>query len=411
MNPKIHLFFYTLLCAGSLLYLSGCAKGNEEEKTPYISSVTSLSATVNETITITGGNFSSLADSSGCIIVYFPGATACAAVINDNTLEIQVPFNAGSGPVCINYKGNRICSSQSFTYIPGNPGPNTYMRLADCPSNQVTVMVAAGNTLLAGFTNWWKYDIASNTWASMTGPAENVIRATSFTINGKAYIFGGSLVAGPLSNRLQSYDPATGTWTFKTPMPAGARKDACAFVWNNKAYIVGGTDSDVPQNNTVGNQLWEYDPATNSWLRKADLPFGAADGAYAMRVGTKFYVPINVSLGAQEYDPAINTWRHLTVGYLPLNAAPYTDRDFALGYTIGGGSGGLATGLVRRWAINFTGNELMGEDYAQPPPGGYTNIFKPFYAVVNNELYYGLGYFNLNGGVVVQGPQLWRYRY
>lgn len=388
----------------------GCSKPNEENTPPVVNGFTPLAGSTNTTIYITGKNFTSLADSSGCIKVFFQNKQACAYVKNSDTLELLVPFEAGDGPVCVMYNGTKYCTTQSFNYLPGNPESNTFMRLADCPSsptNQVAVMAATDNFIIAGFINWWKYDIDKNSWSAMPAPTDKQTRVASFTYNGKAWLFGG--VNAGFSNRLQVYDPATNSWSFKAPMPSTPRADAVAFVWNNKVYIAGGTDTYSLGMNSVYNQLWQYDPVADSWQRKADLPVGAGEGSYALRLGSKFYIPASMSY-VQEYDPQTDTWVQFpTTAYLPMYSAPYSDRDFALGYTVGGVMGYYGTGEIKRHAINYTGNHFFTETYAQPP-GGYPTAGWPLYAVVNNELYYGISFQTVNG-VQVRDNQLWRYRY
>lgn len=406
----INIFCSVFSC--SLLLLCACNKPGEEEKAlPIITAINPASGGVNTTIYITGQGLSSLKDSAGCIPLYFQNKQACAVVRNDDTLEVTVPFDAGDGPLCIDYRGKRYCTSQSFNYLPGNPSPNSFMRLADCPStatNQVAAMGATNDAIIAGFINWWKYDIDKNTWAVMPSPADKLTRMASFTFNGKAYFFGG-YNAG-FSNRLQCYDGATNTWSFKAPMPSTPRADASAFVWNNKVYIAGGADSYTYGMNTVYRQLWQYDPVSDSWQRKTDLPQGAIEGAYALRIGARFYIP-TAGNGVQEYDPQTDTWTQFgATENLPLYAAPFSDRDFALGYTVGGSVGSYGTGTVNRYAINYTGNHFFVEAYGQPPANGYVTAGAPFCAVVNNELYYGMAYQNVNG-VQARDNQLWRYRY
>lgn len=394
-----------------IVCITACNKGDSNKNPPTITNVTPLQAGNQATITITGSGFSTLADSAGCIKVYFQNKQVCGFLKDNNTIELQVPFEAGDGPVCIIYNGTRICSGQSFDYRPGNPEAKTYMRLADCPNtptNQVAVMVATNDAILAGFNNWWKYDIDKDSWSAMVAPTDKISKAATFTFNGKAYVFGG--VGAAFSNRLQCYDPATNAWSFKTPMPSTPRADAVAFVWNNKVYIAGGADTYVLGMNAVYNQLWQYDPVADSWLRKADMPQGAGEGCYALRIGQKFYIPSVGGYGVQEYDPATNSWiQFAATQNLRTYAAPYSDTSFALGYVVGGRAGFTETGWITRNSIN-PGNLLFAETYQQPPASGYTTLSGAFYAVVNNELYYGMGYFNANG-VLVQGNQLWRYRY
>jgi hypothetical protein len=404
---KVHNISFLAL----VLFFNSCSKPSEEKNSlPTVTGFTPASGSVNSTIYITGSGFSSLEDSAGCIKVFFQNKEACASVKNDDTLEVAVPFDAGDGSLCVAYNGTKYCTSQSFNYLPGNPASNTFIRLADCPStptNQVAVMAATDNGIIAGFINWWRYDIDKNSWSNMPAPTDKLTRVASFTWNGKAYLFGG-YNAG-FSNRLQCYDPVTNSWSFKTPMPSTSRADAVAFVWNNKVYIAGGIDNFSYGMNTVYNQLWQYDPVADSWQRKADLPIGAAEGSYALRVGSKFYIA-SVGNSVQEYDPQTNTWMQFPPGeILPAYAAPYSDKDFPLGYTIGGVPGYFGTGEVKRYAINYASNHFITEMYAQAP-NGYATAGAPFYAVVNNELYYGMAYQNVNG-VQVRDNQLWRYRY
>lgn len=404
----IYLLFFAALAAAT-----GCSKGEEDnkKKTPVVTGINPLSAGNNEVITITGDHFNSLSDSAGCISIYFTNKAACGYIKDDNTIEVVVPFGAGDGPVCVQYNGMRYCTSQSFNYMPGNPGPNTYMRLADCPNtptNQVAVMVATNDAILAGFLNWWKYDIDKNTWTTMPAPTDKMTKAATFTFNGKAYVFGG--VNASFSNRLQCYDPATNSWSFKAPMPSTPRADAVAFLWNNKAYIAGGADTYVLGMNSVAKQLWQYDPVADTWQRKADMPQGAIEGCYALRIGQKFLFPSVGLAGVQQYDPQTDSWvQFASTENMKLYAFPYSDKDFSLGYLVGGRSTSAETGTIDRIAIN-PGNQLFTQFYAQPPSGGYSTVSGSFYAVVNNELYYGMNYFDASG-VHVQGNQLWRYRY
>ena len=399
-----------LLCFISWLVLleTSCSKSSVEESDPFITDVSPITAGNGETITIRGKGFASLADSAGCVKINFRNKQVCAIVLSDTLAEVQVPFEAGDGYVCVMYKNKQICSPQPFNYIPGNPGSNSYMRLADCPGLP-SALTATDNAILAGFINWWKYDISSNSWSAMPAPPEVVIYPSSFTYNGNAYLFGGTNRAGVFQNKLQCYNAASNNWSLKAALPGSGRKYAAVFVWNDKIYIAGGRNSDSYGGNTVAKELWQYDPVTDQWLRKTDLPFGAEEGCYAVHIGNKFYIPTTSMYGTHEYDPTTDTWRFFNDNFFIPNAVPYSDKNFALGYTIGGGSMGQATGIVRRYAINYLGIPI-GEDYAQAPVGGYLNIMKAFGAVINNELYYGMGY-NLSGGVAVQSTQFWRYRY
>jgi hypothetical protein len=56
-----------------------------------------------------------------------------AAIVNDTLIQIMIPANATTGIVCVEWKGKRYCSQQSFTVLPGNTEQNTFMRMPEFP--------------------------------------------------------------------------------------------------------------------------------------------------------------------------------------------------------------------------------------------------------------------------------------
>src|SRR5690242_17530130 len=61
---------------------------------------------------------------------------------------------------------------------------------------------------------------------------------------------------------------AQGLWTQKAYFGGKAREVAIGFSIGGKGYIGTGL-----RHNTIGGiDFWEYDPATNIWTRKADVP-------------------------------------------------------------------------------------------------------------------------------------------
>jgi N-acetylneuraminic acid mutarotase len=111
--------------------------------------------------------------------------------------------------------------------------------------------------------------------------------------NGKMYVIGG-WDDGKARGANYEYDPATDKWTKKTSMPRKAHHAALAS-YNGKIYVCGGF---VPPENTnvpLGgawqpiDNVWEYDPAAESWRSRAPLP-GKRGAAVAVEAGGKIYV-------------------------------------------------------------------------------------------------------------------------
>ncbi|MEQ2006777.1 MAG: CARDB domain-containing protein [Limisphaerales bacterium] len=114
--------------------------------------------------------------------------------------------------------------------------------------------------------------------------------------------FNGSTWAAPValsSSILGGYNVNSVSWSAKANLPVSTSGAAAAVV-NNKLYVIGG-------NFTVRN--YEFDPAANSWTRKADVSGGSVSGGGAAAIGTKIYAIGSQSEGSIKiYDQPTDTW-------------------------------------------------------------------------------------------------------
>jgi N-acetylneuraminic acid mutarotase len=148
----------------------------------------------------------------------------------------------------------------------------------------------------------------AQTWtqkADFSGPGDG---GFIFTINNKVYL------GGVESNKkFWEYDPATNMWTQKADVPGvtTSRSFATGFAINGKGYVTCGSDGGA---STVEEDLWEYDPIANTWTQKANIPGSPRDGAFCFVVNNKAYVGggfdgVSSVIGDfYEYDPSTNTW-------------------------------------------------------------------------------------------------------
>lgn len=130
----------------------------------------------------------------------------------------------------------------------------------------------------------------------------------SFSIGSKGYAaicFGDPDHA----NRFYEYNPATNTWTRKADFPGEASSAFATFTVSGKGYVVGGTD-----NSDYTNETWEYNPVTNTWRERKNLFLNRAY-AVGFSIGNKGYItngnfPNNLGYykSLVEYDPVANTW-------------------------------------------------------------------------------------------------------
>jgi N-acetylneuraminic acid mutarotase len=93
----------------------------------------------------------------------------------------------------------------------------------------------------------------------------------------------------------------TDPWYRKASIPGGARYDAFAFVIDGKGYVGGGFDS----NNNYRNDLYSYNPESDTWTRRADIPVNG-HGMTSFATSTKGYVLFQKEFW--QYDPATNKW-------------------------------------------------------------------------------------------------------
>ena len=102
------------------------------------------------------------------------------------------------------------------------------------------------------------------------------------------------------------------TWTRKADMPTPRFGMATAVV-NDKIYVVGGNATETARlNSRALAAVEEYDPATDTWTRKRDLP---TPGGYltlsAPGVDGRLYLIGGGNPGAARvdiYDPVPDTW-------------------------------------------------------------------------------------------------------
>jgi N-acetylneuraminic acid mutarotase len=157
-----------------------------------------------------------------------------------------------------------------------------------------------------------------NTWTKLNdvgmGKRE---RATGFAIGPTGYLCGGLDTAEVIHKDLWSYNPQTDSWSQKADLPGPGRRDAVSFVIGNYGFVGAGMDSVSGPTGTTLKDFWRYNPATNSWASVADFPGAGGQGIYfatGFSVGGKGYLcggktgPNTYSNQLWEFKPSNNQW-------------------------------------------------------------------------------------------------------
>ena len=161
-----------------------------------------------------------------------------------------------------------------------------------------------------------EYDPVSDTWIHKTDMPRARMGHTASLVDGKIYIIGGAIGHYTCYPEVDVYDTLTKTWTTVSDFPT-PRMNLTAVVLNGKIYTMGGMLG--LQEGEIGKTIVEeYNPATNTWTRKADMIkrrkyFSACvlDGKIYVFGGAQNYCN-GVLSSVEEYDPATDKWREIT---------------------------------------------------------------------------------------------------
>lgn len=116
-------------------------------------------------------------------------------------------------------------------------------------------------------------------------------------------------INGTEVNDVYAYDPATNTWATKADLPISVQSMVVRAV-GGKLYSIGGYNSGL---GVVYKDVYEYDPASNEWTKKTDMPTAREDMGAAV-VGTKIYVfgglgpPGTPTKALEIYETTTDTW-------------------------------------------------------------------------------------------------------
>jgi len=194
-----------------------------------------------------------------------------------------------------------------------NPVTDKWAKKADMltPGTGLSTCVVNGRIYIVGSTNMQpavgggqatveEYNPDNDKWtqkADIPTPINNPFVAV---IDGKIYVIGESMNwnvgggVGQMGNTqtVEQYDPATDTWTQEADIPTQQNNPSIAAV-NGKIYVIGGSGdlAGVGGPAQAGNvqTVEQYDPTTDIWTQKTDIPTQRSNSFVAV-VNGKIYV-------------------------------------------------------------------------------------------------------------------------
>ena len=164
------------------------------------------------------------------------------------------------------------------------------------------------------------YDTKNNSWQRLADMPTPRLYAEAAVVDGKIYVVGGYSVIDrhmKILKVVEVYDPQTDTWVRKQDMSIPRRQFGIGVV-AGKIYAIGGEnffDFEKPQRL---DQMEVYDPVSDTWAKRADLPTRRDEVKVAVVRDTIYVIggfgwpPFG--LGAvlatiEAYQPKTNRWR------------------------------------------------------------------------------------------------------
>jgi N-acetylneuraminic acid mutarotase len=230
--------------------------------------------------------------------------------------------------------GGSLWAQNIWTQKASYPGSNTITATTFVIEGKAYVF----NSLGSSTNTLWEYDPVSNMWSERAGlDIIKMERAVSFSIGNIGYVGTGNSGAGSQTNMFFAYDHTTNIWTQKASMPGVGRSGAIGFSIGNKGYIGGGYIG----SNAFTNSFYEYDPTSDSWSEKEDLPGIRVDAGVFTTGGRGYMFGGRSSSSVYHntmwaYDPPTDSW-------IPCSDFPANPRIRPVGFSIGG-QGFMGTG-------------------------------------------------------------------
>ncbi|MGP0017678.1 MAG: Ig-like domain repeat protein [Candidatus Sulfotelmatobacter sp.] len=172
--------------------------------------------------------------------------------------------------------------------------------------------VNADNTIIA---DTQIYNPATNTWRTGVPLPTRLEGACGAVVNNVLYVMGGAVdgVLYDYSSAVWAFDPNTNAWSAKSAMPT-ALHDAGVAVENDIIYLVGGNSPDNLRATTVQS----YNPASDTWTEEAPLLVGRSEPSVGV-IGTTIVAADGYASGGdtEGYDATTNTWTTLKADPVP----------------------------------------------------------------------------------------------
>lgn len=198
---------------------------------------------------------------------------------------------------------------------------------ADASTSQTAALTPASQYLYAlrgaSRTDFWRYNISSNSWTAMSSAPGTISRGGALATNGTyIYAFRGN------TTDFWRYDPTANSWSVMTSTPAAVASGGALVHVNGELYALRGGNTNI---------FWKYTIATNTWAAMANAPATVDWGGALTTDGTNIYALKGLnSTVFWKYTIATNTWSVMATLPLAVDAGASLSCDGTSIYALRG---------------------------------------------------------------------------
>ena len=149
--------------------------------------------------------------------------------------------------------------------------------------------------------------------ATMPAPRAS---AAACALDGKGYVFGGRDANKQYLNDLWQYDPSTDSWKQLRSCPGKARVQAVMAAYEGALYVgMGFSGEEVYVDSCYLRDIWRYTPADDQWTRLSDCPSANTVGGVPCVSNGRMYVLYSTGWSQSKdiiyYDIPTNRWGNI----------------------------------------------------------------------------------------------------
>jgi N-acetylneuraminic acid mutarotase len=128
-----------------------------------------------------------------------------------------------------------------------------------------------------------RFDTAEGLWAPLAAKPLAAADVGAAVIGGQIFVPGGRLASGEISSVLEVYDPRSDQWERRSDLPGPVSAYAVA-AFEGRLYLFGGWDGE-----NYSATVYIYDPANDVWDIGTPMPTARGFGGAAV-AGGRIYV-------------------------------------------------------------------------------------------------------------------------